>query len=107
VICEDAGRPGRFFRGKRTLSGRHVAGMWADRDQEYITHGMNSAGPPPAAPGPCAMNCTNADEIYSFHPGGSMNILGDGSVRFVSDTVDIRVIGRLLTRGAGETVGNY
>ncbi len=103
-ICEDAGRPARFVTGRRVLAGRVSGGGWADRENEYITHGFTSTGL--ASPGPCPINCTNNNEIYAFHPQGAMCMFGDGSVRFVSQTVDIRVIGRVLTRAAGEAQTN-
>ena len=50
------------------------------------------------------MNVTNNNEIYSFHPGGSMNGFGDGSIRFLQESIDLRVIARMLTRNGGETI---
>jgi prepilin-type N-terminal cleavage/methylation domain-containing protein len=104
-ICEDAGRP-RLFQKKGTSSSNNVSGAgWADRDNEYITHGYTNDGL--TTPGPCPINCTNNNEIYAFHPGGAMCLLGDGSVRFIAETVSIRIIGRLLTATAREPVGQF
>ena len=36
-----------------------------------------------ARTGPCAMNCTNDNELYSFHSGGVNGVFGDGSVHFI------------------------
>jgi prepilin-type processing-associated H-X9-DG protein len=55
-------------------------------------------------PGPCALNCTNDDEIYSFHPGGANTVFADGSVHFLKAGMDIRVLARLVTRAGGEVV---
>ena len=41
----------------------------------------------------------------SLHPGGVNIALGDGSVRFVSDTVDLAVWRGLGTRAGGEVGG--
>jgi hypothetical protein len=41
----------------------------------------------------------------SFHPGGVAALLLDGSVRFVKDTVDLRVWRGLGTRAGGEVIG--
>jgi prepilin-type N-terminal cleavage/methylation domain-containing protein/prepilin-type processing-associated H-X9-DG protein len=103
LLTECAGRPQRWRAGK-LISGRQGGGMWADRDAEYITHGFTSDGL--TSPGPCAVNCTNADEIYAFHTGGANVLLGDGSVRFLSTSVSIRTVARLITRNGGEVIGD-
>lgn len=54
--------------------------------------------------GPCAVNCTNASQIYSFHPGGAQVAMGDGSVQFLADNTNINVVVLLLTRNGGEVV---
>ena len=55
-------------------------------------------------PGPCAINCTNKGEVYSFHPGGANVLLADGSVHFLKASIDIRIFARLVTRAGGEVV---
>jgi prepilin-type processing-associated H-X9-DG protein len=40
----------------------------------------------------------------SRHPGGAHFALADGSVRFVSETIDYRVYNELGSRAGGETV---
>jgi prepilin-type processing-associated H-X9-DG protein len=52
--------------------------------------------------GDCAINCSNDNEIYSFHTGGANAVFADGSVRFVNASVPIRVIATLITRDAGD-----
>ena len=101
VITEDAGRP-QIWRAGRLVGGRTSGAGWADRDSEYITHGFTSDGT--TDPGPCHTNCTNANENYSFHSGGANGLFADGSVRFYSAEMSIRVMGRLITRSGGETV---
>ncbi len=101
VITEDAGRPIRYRRGQ-VASGRFSGGGWADRDNEYITHGFSTDGQ--TSPGPCHTNCTNDNENYSFHPGGAHAVFGDGSVRYYRETMPIRIMGRLLTRAGGEVL---
>ncbi len=99
-IFEDAGRPYHYIADHVRADGTVSGTGWANRDNEYITHGYNFQGT--GSPGGCAVNCSNNNEIYSFHPVGAQGIVGDGSVRFISETVDIRVIGCILTRRAGE-----
>jgi prepilin-type N-terminal cleavage/methylation domain-containing protein/prepilin-type processing-associated H-X9-DG protein len=106
LIAEDAGRPEQWRVGQK-VGGTASGGGWASRDSEYITHGFTVDGA--SNPGPCAINCTNSNEIYSFHPGGANILFADGSVRFVSTSAPIRVVGALITRAGGEVVsgGDY
>jgi hypothetical protein len=99
-IAEDAGRPIAYRYGRVVVPGTISGAAWADRDNEYITHGFTMDGS--TSPGSCPINCTNNNEIYAFHPGGAHMLLGDGAVRLIPDTTSIRIIGRLLTRAAGE-----
>ena len=65
------------------------------------------------------MNCTNGldvgntypdpvfgtngtGESYSFHSGGANVLFGDGSVRFVQESVSIITYAAMVTRSAGE-----
>lgn len=43
----------------------------------------------------------------SMHPGGCNMLLGDGSVRFVSETAALSVLQALATMNGGETVTNF
>jgi prepilin-type processing-associated H-X9-DG protein len=54
--------------------------------------------------GPCMVNYTSNNEIYSFHPGGANALFGDGSVRFVKENTPAPIIIALVTRARGETV---
>lgn len=60
----------------------------------------------PLPSGPCAINCTNARGygFYSFHEGGAHFTLGDGSVRFVTASVNARTFASLITRRGREVV---
>ena len=42
-----------------------------------------------------------------FHRNGTPVVLADGSTRFIPDSTDIRVLGRLATRAGGETIGDW
>jgi prepilin-type N-terminal cleavage/methylation domain-containing protein len=44
---------------------------------------------------------------YSFHPGGTQIGLGDGSVRFVAESVAVEVLSALSSRNGGEVVGEF
>ena len=43
----------------------------------------------------------------SKHTGGAQFLLADGSVRFISENIDIILFNRLGTKGAGEVIGEF
>ena len=69
-----------------------------------MTFGQGSTPDGATKPGPCAINCTNDREVYSFHPGGANAVFADGSVHFLKAGIDIRIFARLVTRAGGEVV---
>jgi prepilin-type N-terminal cleavage/methylation domain-containing protein/prepilin-type processing-associated H-X9-DG protein len=104
LYAEDAGRP-QLWRKGRPVPGRLVSGGgWASLNLIWGT-------PPDQAPPPwpCAINCTNQREIYSFHPGGANAVFADGSVHFLKAGMSIRTLAALVTRAGGEVVsaGDY
>jgi prepilin-type N-terminal cleavage/methylation domain-containing protein len=106
LMSEDAGRAGKYRGGRREVTPftapRIFAGGWADQETGYTTHGFAWDGV--TSPGPCHTNCTNDNETYSFHQGGAHHAMGDGSVRFIKSTLDIRIFVRLVTRAEGEAI---
>lgn len=66
---------------------------------------MVPAGPPE---GPCAINCTNVRgrSFHSFHTGGCLFGNADGSVQFVSESVDGFSFCSRVTRQKGEVFSN-
>ena len=105
LVSEDAGRPDRWQGGQMTVPNGQSDGGWADRNNEYITHGFDASGT--TSPGVCHTNCTNNNEVYSFHQGGANHVMGDGSVRFVRSSMDIRLFVKFISREGGDiTVDN-
>jgi prepilin-type N-terminal cleavage/methylation domain-containing protein/prepilin-type processing-associated H-X9-DG protein len=49
----------------------------------------------------------HTDQMQSLHTGGAHILLGDGSVRFISESVNLRIWSALCSRDAGEVVGEY
>jgi prepilin-type N-terminal cleavage/methylation domain-containing protein/prepilin-type processing-associated H-X9-DG protein len=50
---------------------------------------------------------SHLDDFGSYHPGGAQFLLGDGSVRFIAETIALPVYQSLATRAAGEPVGSF
>lgn len=44
------------------------------------------------------------NEIRSQHTGGAMLLFSDSHVDFISESIDVRVLGALITRNGGETI---
>jgi prepilin-type N-terminal cleavage/methylation domain-containing protein len=47
------------------------------------------------------------NDIRSRHPGGANGVLANGSVRFLSDSMDLQLLAALCTRAGGEPVGDF
>jgi prepilin-type processing-associated H-X9-DG protein len=48
------------------------------------------------------MNCTNSNNIYSFHVGGCNFLFADGSVHFISQNITWKPLTALMTPNQGE-----
>jgi prepilin-type N-terminal cleavage/methylation domain-containing protein/prepilin-type processing-associated H-X9-DG protein len=113
TFVEDSGKPDLHRLGSYTGGPISVLAdadaMWADEDNNLILNGaFNSSGltnannTPPD--GLCAINCTNFNEVYSFHPGGANIVFVDGSVRFYAADTELSILGAMVTRNGGETL---
>jgi prepilin-type processing-associated H-X9-DG protein len=99
LITECAGRPQLWCAGRRVLGVYAAGGAWASGT---LIFGRGSNRDGATQPGPCAVNCTNNREVYSFHAGGANSGFADGSVHSLSSAMDIRLFARLATRAGGE-----
>jgi prepilin-type N-terminal cleavage/methylation domain-containing protein/prepilin-type processing-associated H-X9-DG protein len=52
--------------------------------------------------GPCTMNCTNSNNVYSFHNGGCNFLFADGSVHYISQTLTWVPFAAMLTANYGD-----
>ncbi len=134
AIGEDAGRDERFTspyteidavaggdpRGAGPAGGASIARRywrWADPDNAFGVSGapnnkarpMNEVGPYGPTPGPLGTKGNNAganDELFSFHSGGVNVLMGDGSVRFIKDSVNVITLRGLITAAGGEVLSS-
>jgi prepilin-type N-terminal cleavage/methylation domain-containing protein/prepilin-type processing-associated H-X9-DG protein len=101
LLAEDAGKTGHWQMGQFISLGIGN-GAWAATSTSIKLRGFNPATM--TQPGPCAINCENNDEIYSFHQGGANVACADGSVHFLAATTDINIVAALITRAGGDLI---
>jgi prepilin-type N-terminal cleavage/methylation domain-containing protein len=130
MIVESGGRPFLYRRGGKLISEdqkkfRVNGGGWARPASDLLFAASNKLGTvvPPSSPVDArAMNSTNGDNVggaayphpyygtegtsqpFAFHNSGMNVVLGDASVRFVDEAIDIPVFAALITRDQGERV---
>ena len=77
---------------------------------------FNAAAPPNWRYPSCAVNgggygfSADRDGVFparSFHPGGVNTALGDASIRFISETIDVLTYQGLGSRQGGEALGSF
>lgn len=122
LYAESAGRPAVYRRGKRigdVYTTRLNAGGWSRPASDFSVDGSGYDGT--TFPGPSAINATNGEaipdpavfpipyygtegtaEAYSFHYGGANFAFADGSVHFLSESINIREFAKLVTRAGHE-----
>jgi hypothetical protein len=110
-LTEDAGRPLSYVRGGKPHPTNPTGGTngldgagWASRGMNYGIDGSTFDGI--AGNGPCFMNCNNRDEHFSFHIGGGLHLFGDGSVRFIRDSLSTKVMAAQVTFKGGEVIAS-
>jgi prepilin-type N-terminal cleavage/methylation domain-containing protein/prepilin-type processing-associated H-X9-DG protein len=104
LLAEDAGRPVWYIRGQIAGTGLIPPGAgWADDEQDFFLHGAQGDALA-SSPGPCAINCHNDGEIYSFHAGVANMLFADGHAKLLSASTDIRIVARLITPRSQEIV---
>jgi prepilin-type processing-associated H-X9-DG protein len=102
LVVEDGGRP-ELWRMGQPATGKANAPGWADPNLEIALDGSDTLTTGNGQGfGPCVMNCTNDNEVYSFHPGGANFAFADGSVRFIRESIKNTTFAALVTRSAGD-----
>jgi prepilin-type processing-associated H-X9-DG protein len=125
LLVESAGKPQLYVKGKpvgQPPAPKVNGGGWCRPASEIALIGSSPDGL--SFPGPCGINCANGEAfgdvyphpyygvdgsgaIYGFHAGGVNAALGDGSVRFLQQNININVLAHVATRGSGEVNGDY
>ncbi|MEJ7592603.1 MAG: DUF1559 domain-containing protein [Planctomycetaceae bacterium] len=93
---------------------------WADTDGGSGVSGaanyptdtkiINNNATPKDGPASCRWNVNNCgpnDEPFSQHTGGCQAVLGDGSVRFLSENLDRHIMRKLCNPQDGEVLGEF
>ena len=68
---------------------------------------LNNYASPDGGPPECRWsvnNCGPNDEPFAFHPGGVNATMGDGSVRFLADSIDGVVVKWMVGAEDGQTI---
>jgi hypothetical protein len=107
LVAEGAGRPQVWTVGQNTgqLSPTALTkSTWSAWNGNFV-RGYTVDGK--FFPGPCPLNCSNLDAIYSFHNGGAFGLLADGSAHWLSQSMDVWAMYALATSQGGEVVENY
>jgi len=94
LLFEIGGRPDHYQDGVLVTAGATKDGRWASHDSYFVIDKHCHEGQ--------LVNCTNREEVYSFHTGGAVFVFGDASVHFLSETIDPEAFVSLLTRDAGD-----
>jgi prepilin-type processing-associated H-X9-DG protein len=79
-------------------------GAWADPFSYAHLAGSSPNGMRGVAWGTCLVNCTTDNELYSFHPGGVNLLFADGSVHWIKETIDKKIIVYLICRADGSII---
>jgi prepilin-type N-terminal cleavage/methylation domain-containing protein/prepilin-type processing-associated H-X9-DG protein len=125
VVTEDAGRDARFISAvsesyvspvltmtRPVPPGQRRFWRWGEPDSAIVSSTVinNKATPShentqyPASGSTTGNSAGANDEIFGFHPGGVNALMGDGSVKFLKETLNVVVQRSLITPSGGEVV---
>jgi prepilin-type N-terminal cleavage/methylation domain-containing protein len=114
LFIEDCGRPNNWRRTTTSPRTEQLPALtdqlgWASPDGGVISvDGCNSitgnvnGGSAGRTTNNAIINCNNDSEPYSFHPGGVCAVMGDGSVRYIAETISAQAFAALCTARGGE-----
>lgn len=96
-------------RSPGLINGLHIGGdsIWAG-DPSFsgrYSGGNNPFGFPPNFKSPDSFYA--AEAFDSFHPGGANFLMGDGSIRFISEFIDSTTFANLASIADGQVIGDF
>jgi hypothetical protein len=97
MYTPDAGRPNYWKDGKEDPTRITSGARWADPETEYWVHEICGGSTQ-------LLNCNNDNEMYGFHVGGVYVSFADGSVQFLTSSLDTEVQVSLITRSGEDLV---
>jgi prepilin-type N-terminal cleavage/methylation domain-containing protein/prepilin-type processing-associated H-X9-DG protein len=127
AVVESAGRDARFLSGlsedvylpnkpkvRPVPPGQRRFWRWAEAATAVVSStSPNNKGMPqheatqyPQSGVTAGTDAGPNDEIYAFHPGGANVLMGDGSVRFLKESVNILTQRSLITQRGSEVVSS-
>jgi len=95
---------GTTFQGGGLAAQSSIFGSTADRINKLVT---TDTLVDDAAITNCAAATHATSNYRSYHTGGAQFVLGDGSVRFISENIAQVTFNALATRAGGEVVGEF
>ena len=106
LVVECSARPAVYRDSKpmRDL-GNDQGNGWVDSESGFSLDGSDATGSRQGAgpiQTPYAMNRTNENEPYSFHPGGCHFLYADGHCQWTDQSIDLAIAAALCTRAGGE-----
>jgi len=100
LVSEDGGRPEEYDVSGKNGDTYASGGCWANWDNFLYQHHRCTGNR--LGMGQQVFNCTNNNEIYSFHTGGCNFLFCDGSIHFVPSNASPEVFVSLLTCNGGD-----
>ena len=107
------GTNGFWTAGDVLSANNYGGGGWADPNVANLIDGAATGGGNNTAGNgnvnSCVINCTNQSSrgIYSFHQGIAQVVMGDGTVRGLSQNISDYTLAYLLGRQDGGNVGSF
>jgi prepilin-type processing-associated H-X9-DG protein/prepilin-type N-terminal cleavage/methylation domain-containing protein len=103
MVVECGARPLVYRNGSVVANVPNDQGQgWIDNEGSFSLDGSSADGA--TQPGPVAMNATNFNEPYAFHPSGGNFLFADGHVEFLGEDLELATLAAMCTRAGRETL---